>query len=140
MRKLLFSIFMLFSIISLGQTNKKFNSLTIYAGLPNGVGAEIGHAKNLKFKDNKLNYFLGFSADFGEKTSNGSNLMFYARGIYALDKHFGITGLGGIEDLNRLVLGAGLRATIPADGFKIIVEPMWRTNGSRVNVGFSLPL
>lgn len=105
-----------------------------YASVPYGFGLEVGH-DNLK--KNKVNYYVGFSADFGEAATKGSDVLFYTKGVYFFEKNIGFTGLAGVEDLNSFVLGLGARVVIPSDAFKIVVEPMWRTNGSRVNVGFN---
>ena len=138
MKKLFLLSFSLIALSCYSQSVKKINTITPYISVPYGFGVEAGHKNNIK--KSKIDYFAGFSADFGKAASKGSDVLFYAKGVYSVDKFVGLTGVCGIEDLNKFVLGIGGRLTIPSDAFKIVIEPLWRTNGSRVNVGLSFNL
>lgn len=136
MKNLLTLLFLFIGLQTFSQS-KAFDKVWVFAGLPNGFGAEIGK----DIKDKKIGYNFGFSVDLGKAVDEGgSDIMFYTKGVYSVHKNIGVVGMVGVEDLKRVPLGVGLRGTIPVDGVDIIVEPLWRTNGSRLNFGVLLHL
>jgi hypothetical protein len=140
MKKLLLFVLMFVSCYAVAQKKSVFHNFTdatVYLTAPGGVGGEMGYWGNpYGTKKDKWGAFLGFNLD-----SKNQDLTLYFKGQYTLHKYVAITALGGLADLSRLATGVGIRGVYPIQKkMYLMVEPMWRNTGSRVNLGVSLDL
>lgn len=142
MKKTLLFVFMFISSYVLAQKKQgifnTFTDATVYLTTPGGLGGEMGYwgKPNAKNKNDRWGAFLGFNLD-----ARNTDLTLYFKGQYLLHKYVAVTALGGLSDFSTLATGIGVRGVYPIRRHTyLMLEPMWRNKGSRVNFGLSMDL
>lgn len=125
------TLLVIFLFLSLGASSQTLNT---YAKFTKGLGAEYG----LKKFDATLWGFV-FGADL---TIDGDvSLETYVKGHYNINNFFQLTAMAGMQDFNRLTTGVGVRFLYPIDNrHNLLVEPMWHSESSRINLGIQFKL
>jgi hypothetical protein len=138
MKKVLFFILLLVSTTASAQFFEKHKDFTGQVLLATGFGAELGSFPTSHKQP--FGYSFGTAFEFGNKVSDNFDWSVYAKGHFYLCKYASLTAQMGVKDLIDLQAGLGLRVSLPTEKFNIILEPVWRTENSIMNLGLQYKL
>lgn len=126
--KFLLPIFLLISFSVKSQT------INAFINIPSGIGAEYNW---FKADSVKWTAAVGVEAFFLDQLEIAA----YVKGQYNIVPFLNITGLIGIHDFKRLAMGLGARGLLPiSPKHNFLIEPMWHSEGSRINLGIQFKL
>lgn len=147
MKKFISIVFLLISLHSFSQcSDEPFPTINLSLSTKPSFVFEIGAWGT---DANRFGGFGGFEVSNLPVTNNNEKTktlylesMFFTKGQYRINRYVHITGMVGIVDFEKLVTGFGLRSSIPLSGglIAILIEPMYRTDGVRINGGVGISL